>query len=196
MNLIGVSQRVITAGEHQERRDALDQRWAFFIHACGFTPYPIPNHIHLVDNILNLPLKGIVFTGGNSLEDDAPERDAVEIAILKYALRHHLPILGVCRGMQMIMHFFGSSLVRVEGHITPMHQIIYDGLPLQVNSYHEFGAFEVHEPLQVVGRADNGVIEAVRHVKLPIEGIMWHPEGNHPFIEFDKTLMIRLFTKE
>lgn len=193
MTIIGITQRVSTVSKYGERRDALDQRWALLLQICGYTPYPIPNNIKILDAIFHFPLKGIILTGGNTWGKEAPERDEVERAILHHALKHFLPVLGVCRGMQGIIQHFGACLEKVDGHVAVSHKISLEGQKCYVNSYHEFGALTVQKPLTVIGQAEDGVIEAVKHVSLPIQGIMWHPERNYPFADYDKTLLCNFF---
>lgn len=196
--LVGITQRVIISHKYGERRDALDQRWAHLLHLCGLIPYPIPNQIELLDKILKMPLRGVIFTGGNDLYKEAPERDQVENAILKYVVSQDLqtlPILGVCRGMQIILNYFGAVLQKVEGHVAVSHQICLNEKKISINSFHRFGACEISAPLQVLARAEDGVIEAVQHHLLPIMGLMWHPERNSPFASCDINILQNLFTK-
>ena len=193
MKLIGVTQRVEISLRDQERRDALDQRWASFLYECGYMIYPIPNKIELVENVFSLPLDGLVLTGGNSLHTDAPERDLVETALLEYAINSRLPLLGVCRGMQMILSYFGAVLREVKGHVVKSHAVFLENEVAQVNSYHNYGAYEVNLPLKVLGRSEDGVVEAVMHQHLPIKGVMWHPERHQPFTLSDKDEVKKIF---
>ena len=48
-------------------------------------------------------------------------------------------------------------------------------------------------PLEVLATSEDGVIEAVRHKKALVMGIMWHPERNRPFEEHDVSLIKKLF---
>jgi putative glutamine amidotransferase len=139
---------------------------------------------------------GLVLTGGNDLAEyggDAPERDAVEIALLDWAEQRGLPVLGVCRGMQVIQRRFAIGLRRVEGHVAERQVIRIEGELREVNSYHHFAAFESRPPLDVWAVADDGVVEAVRHSARPITGIMWHPERCTPFSPADVALFRRVF---
>lgn len=193
-----VSQRVDIIAGRGERRDALDQRWAGFLEACGLLPIPLPNTTQCLDAYLKLPgLTGILLTGGNDVaglgEVDIPERDQLEARLIDIAVREGLPLLGVCRGMQSIQCAFGTRLEAVEGHIATTQRIEFDGNAETVNSYHRFGAREVPPLLICRARAADGIVEAVSHASAPLLGIMWHPERIAPFAARDLTLFRRHF---
>lgn len=185
MTRIAVSQRVEIQGAHRERRDALDQRWVAFLLACGITPVVVPNNVRAAESILGaVAITGVLLTGGNDLAaygGDAPERDETEERLLRFALEARLPILGVCRGMQLIQHHYGITLKPVEGHVSVRHGVEINGVRREVNSYHRFGAIETVDPLVPVAMADDGVVEAIGHRQEDVRGIMWHPERFDPF---------------
>ena len=104
-----------------------------------------------------------------------------------------LRVLGVCRGMQMIQHWLGVPLVPVEGHVTKALAITLDGRPAIVNSYHRWGAVTTVDALEVRGVAADGVVKAVRHRSLPIQGVMWHPERCEPFAASDLAMLREAF---
>lgn len=194
---IAITQRVLIVPEHGERRDCLDQAWPRFLAACGLMPLVLPNVIEVALALCAAAdVGGLVLTGGNDLAavgGDAPERDATESALLDAAESRGLPVLGVCRGMQMIQQRCAIPLRRVEGHVT-RHQVIrIDGGPTAVNSYHRFGALESRPPLEVWAVADDGVVKAIRHALRPTTGIMWHPERMDPFAAADVALFRRVF---
>jgi gamma-glutamyl-gamma-aminobutyrate hydrolase PuuD len=197
MSLIAVSQRVAVDSRRGERRDCLDQAWSKFMMACGLTPVQVPNDAQVAQALCAvLPINGIILTGGNDLSDyggDAPERDITEDALIDIAEEKALPILGVCRGMQMIQHRFGIPLQPVTGHVA-RHQIIsIEDCPVEVNSYHNLGATETLPPLEAWAAADDGVVKAVRHPNGRMMGIMWHPERLSPFAERDIFLFRKFF---
>lgn len=185
MMLIAVTQRVDVVAAYHERRDALDQRWTAFLGQCGAVPLLIPNEPAAARRLVStLPVGGLLLTGGNdlcSLGGSSPERDATERALLDLALGRGMPVVGVCRGMQVIQDYWGVSLRRVEGHVTSAHQVTIDTADDTVNSYHHFAATDSVAELPVWARAADGVVEAVRHVEAPVVGMMWHPER---FAEF------------
>jgi putative glutamine amidotransferase len=157
----------------------------------------IPNVIEVARDLCSEEeIAGLVLTGGNDLAvlgGDAPERDAVERALMDLAERRELPVLGVCRGMQMIQHRFAIKLCRVEGHVSKDQIVRTGGRPRMVNSYHRFAAFDSRPPLDVWATANDGAVEAIRHSALPITGIMWHPERIPPFSRTDVALFRRVF---
>jgi gamma-glutamyl-gamma-aminobutyrate hydrolase PuuD len=194
---IAVTQRVAVVPHYGERRDCLDQAWPRFMAACGLLPVPVPNIVEVALALCAASdVAGLVLTGGNDLAalgGDAPERDATENALLEMAESRGLPVLGVCRGMQLIQQRCAVPLERVEGHVTQRQTIHINGEPMQVNSYHRFAARESRPPLEVWAVAGDGVVKAVRHTGRSTTGIMWHPERNTPFAADDLALFRRVF---
>jgi putative glutamine amidotransferase len=200
MKTVAITQRVSVVPAYCERRDCLDQAWTKFLAACGLLPLLLPNVTEVALALCEgVDIAGLVLTGGNDLAGlggDAPERDAVESAVLDQAERRSLPVLGVCRGMQVIQHRFAIPLRRVEGHVTPSQVIRIDGELKEVNSYHRFAALDSRPPLNVWAVAADGVVKAIRHSAQPIIGIMWHPERCAPFSSADLALFRQFFGVE
>jgi len=197
MRMVAITQRVAVVPGHGERRDCLDQAWPRFLAACGLLPLAVPNVWDVaLAMVRSADVAGLVLTGGNDLAalgGDAPERDATENALLDAAEARGLPVLAVCRGMQLIQHRHGIALSRVEGHVTRRQTIAIRGESAEVNSYHCFGARESRPPLDVWAVAADGVVKAIRHASRPITGIMWHPERNSPFAADDIALFRSVF---
>ena len=94
--------------------------------------------------------------------------------------------------MQSIALYFGGNLKKVSSHVRTRHEL--RGLILNnVNSYHEYEVDVLPDEFSVTARAEDGVIEAIRHKTLPIEGIMWHPEREEVFNHADIKLITDLF---
>ncbi|WP_285631385.1 gamma-glutamyl-gamma-aminobutyrate hydrolase family protein [Actinoallomurus iriomotensis] len=191
VSYVAVSQRVVVDA-HGTRNDALDRRWAAFLLHCGLLPLPLPNDTTAALAVLRRsPVRGVLLTGGNDLAaygGDAPERDAAELALVDAAERRGLPLLGVCRGMQLLQHRFGVPLTRVRGHVAERQVLTVDGRERVANSYHTWAAMRTRPPLQVWATGPGKVIKAVRHENAPLAGIMWHPERMTPFAEDDRAL--------
>ena len=98
MKAVAITQRVSVVPAYGERRDCLDQAWTRFLTACGLLPLLLPNATEAALALCEgADITGLVFTGGNDLATlggDAPERDAVENAMLDLAVRRRLPILA------------------------------------------------------------------------------------------------------
>jgi gamma-glutamyl-gamma-aminobutyrate hydrolase PuuD len=197
MKPVAITQRVSVVSCSDERRDCLDPAWTKFLACCGLLPVLMPNVIEAALALFERAgIAGLILTGGNDLAvlgGDAPERDAVENTLLDLAERRQLPVLGVCRGMQIIQQRFAIPLHHVEGHVA-REQVIRIGDERKiVNSYHHFGAVESRSPLDVWAVAEDGVVEAVRHSSQRLTGIMWHPERCNPFSYADVALFRKVF---
>jgi putative glutamine amidotransferase len=154
-------------------------------------------------------LDGLVLSGGADLDpalygaerepltDTRPDRDTAEMMLARAALAADLPILGVCRGMQVLTVAAGGSLHQhlpdVLGHekhrpapgVYGSHDACFTqgsriaalmGDDVEVNCYHHQG---VADPgaLTVTGRAEDGLAEAVEDpAKRFVLGVQWHPE--------------------
>ncbi|MBF8273069.1 MAG: putative gamma-glutamyl-gamma-aminobutyrate hydrolase [Magnetococcales bacterium] len=191
-----VTQRMQSLTDLGEVRDACDRRWSRFLLECDLLPVLAPNHLPTVRHLWErLRPWGILLTGGDSpgfLGGDDAERDQVENHLLDLAIEGDFPLMGVCRGMQMIQHWFGVPLRAVAGHVAPTLTIDVGGRSRQVNSYHHFGTHESRPPLGIWATAADGTVKAVRHNNKPILGIMWHPE-RFPEKQEDDILLFRTF---
>ncbi len=95
------------------------------------------------------------------------------------------PILGVCLGHQALIEFFGGTLANiapVHGKSVPIRHDgrgIFTGLEQEcrVARYHSWAGDLIPPELEVSARAHDGTVMAVRHKRLPIEGIQFHPES-------------------
>ncbi|MEX3074492.1 gamma-glutamyl-gamma-aminobutyrate hydrolase family protein [Vibrio alginolyticus] len=207
MKRVGISHRVDVIPSYGERRDSIDQAWYKLMLSLGWLPVPLANiPANYIDTLMeSLDLSGIILSGGNSIteldpnaDDSAPERDQFEYALIQYALEHDLPLIGVCRGMQIINHYFGGAFKQVEGHIATQHELIhlsadYD-LPTSVNSFHRWAipSTGLASPLRAIASDNMGNIEAFTHESRPVLGIMWHPEREDVFNQLDINLLKRV----
>lgn len=195
MKTVAVSQRVDDHPQRRETRDALDQRLTRWLHMAGYMPYPVPNVLResggLVEWLNGLQPDGIVLSGGNDL-GQVGLRDRTEEALLDYARQHHLPLLGICRGMQMMGVWAQAGLKPVQGHVASRH-VLSGEVTGNVNSYHNYSLADCPEGFRVLARSEDGQIEAVQHLTLPWEGWMWHPEREDAFVAQDFQRLRSLF---
>ena len=186
MKIIWITQRVDICEAYGERRDALSQEWNSFLSRCGFLLIPVPNEPELVRTMTSeLPCNGILLSGGNDLYTyggQAPERDKTEYYLIQYAIDHSLPLLGVCRGMQILLDYFKVKLIEVDGHIRTTHMLTNGRT---ANSFHRLGAKNC-PGFQVAARSLDGVAEEeINESHRNLHGIMWHPERYHEYRDED-----------
>lgn len=191
--------RVDRENRHGEYRDALDERWFALFAEMGVLPVLVPNHLATARHIVSFErLDGVLLTGGNNLAkygNGYPLRDQVETLLIRWAHESKSPLLGVCRGMQMVQDYCGVVLTPVQGHVSAEAEILIGESVVKLNSYHEFGTATSTESLVVWARAADGVVKAVRHRSANIYGIMWHPERISPFNGGDKNFIADLFQR-
>lgn len=133
------------------------------------------------------------------LGDITPERDTFELAILEEFLKTKKPILGICRGLQLMNVFYGGTLYQdikyVDTNIQhkqkwladlPTHDInilenniLFEifGKKARTNSFHHQIIKDLGRELTSIATTNDGVIEAIQNKNYPFfYGVQWHPE--------------------
>ncbi|MCK5818684.1 MAG: gamma-glutamyl-gamma-aminobutyrate hydrolase family protein [Psychromonas sp.] len=181
--LIFISQRVDYLKERNETRDSIDQALTQWVIAADAIPLCLPNV--LSEDMLNqlltqLKPDGIILSGGNNIGQYL-QRDSTEHFLFNWALLNKIPVLGICRGMQLIGKLSGVSLISVSGHTAVKHKI--EGiLNADVKSYHDKVLENVPSGFNALAYALDGHLEAIKSTSdWPCEAWMWHPERETPF---------------
>jgi len=203
MRLIGITQGVDIVLNRNERRDFLDQAWTSLLQKVDMLPVPLPNcPVNAEKYLKRLNLSGILLTGGNDLlltknaRNTAQERDQFELQLLSLCSEKNIPVLGVCRGMQLMTTYFGGKIISVKNHVATQHtlSIHTNGvMPLiegeVVNSFHNFGIAKEHlKDFWIIATSEDGYVEAIAHKEHKMWGIMWHPE-RFPFSKTNLDLL-------
>ncbi len=203
MKKVVLSQRVDFISDRNESRDSLDQRLIDLLLFADLLPIPVPNALggrfnnnkqekHWFDVWIEaVDPQGVVLSGGNDIQE-FPGRYQVEYWLLEYAKQRSLPLLGICRGMQMIGTYAGVKLKAVAGHVRTRHQLSH-GFSGEANSFHRFSLNECPSNFCVLARSEDGEIEAIRHDFLPWQGWMWHPERELNYSSRDVKQIRELF---
>jgi putative glutamine amidotransferase len=125
-------------------------------------------------------------------------RDEFELALLVGARGRAMPVLGICRGIQLVNVGYGGTLVQHLPDVTGLdheqldawdavaHRIEIapdsrlarqvDTTEMEVNSVHHQALDRLGEGLRAVAWADDGVVEAIEHEADPVLAVQWHPE--------------------
>lgn len=181
----------------------------------GGIPLPIPilPHHKEIKNYINL-IDGLLLSGGQDIHpscyDETPseeikkscvKRDKWEMELFQQAYYLDLPVLGICRGMQLMNVALGGTLYQdiekqfnknkihfsKEGNVCIIHiikikknsklnQILCGMDEIKVNSYHHQAINKLAPPFNV-GAESNGIIEAIEAPKKDyMIGVQWHPE--------------------
>ena len=201
----GISLRVELIEKYNEKRDTLSQEWTNFLQKRAIIPILIPNTLDDVKSyISDLGIDGLILSGGDNI-GEFPERDKTEKQILDYAIDKRFPVLGVCRGMQIINEYFAGKVFANDNnsHVGKPHQIHimdqkfskllgYDNI--QVNSFHNniIAKKSIGEKLQIFALSPHdNTVEGYYHSDLPIIGVMWHPERD--MISKHQTKLMEVF---
>ena len=152
---------------------------------------------------------GLVFSGGNDLDPSGygadahpatngtnPPRDRGELALLTAALERDLPVLAICRGVEVLNVVRGGDLVQhlpeVVGHEEHRevvgefseHEVRVDPSSRlgevrgAVKSHHHQGLGRIGDGLREVAWAEDGIVEALEDPDKPfVVGVLWHPEA-------------------
>ena len=186
---IGISLRITNAQNYVEKRDSISHDWPVFLEELGFSPLLIPNTISDIPTFLDeMKISGLILSGGDNIGDDNV-RDKTENMILDYAVSHNVPLIGICRGMQVINTFFGGKIqstnnsehVKNDHFVNITNHSLFKNEQIQVNSFHHniitLSNLGKNLSTFAISKNDN-TIEGLIHNELPIFGVMWHPERN------------------
>jgi putative glutamine amidotransferase len=184
---------------------------------AGGVPVVLPPIAEIAEEMVRT-IDGLLLSGGSDLcpgyygEEPlpelgrtVPERDAFEMACLRYALEEGVPVFGICRGMQVLNVALGGTLYQdlpsqlSNGSIAHLQQTpkwqwtheieveegseaakIMQATTLRVNSYHHQAIKDLAKGLVAVAHAPEGVIEAVEFHDLSerwLLGVQWHAEA-------------------
>ena len=191
MKIIAISQR-LEVSKFKELRPQLDIKFFNFISLSGYLPVPIPyfaykknkSNIYLQKWINVIKPHGIILSGGEDIGKNKI-RDDMEYFLISLSKKKKIPILGICRGMQIIAKFHGSKLIKVKNHVGTEHFIISKKKKVKVNSFHNQAIENCPKNFSVNYKAEDGVIESISSINSRIEGWMWHPERYKKFKSFD-----------
>jgi len=188
---------------HHLQGDWFYADYAHGVFEAGGIPVNLP--LNVPPAMFTDHLDGIVLSGGSDIDPSQyerepetnefppePARDEFELSLLSRAKNVGMPVLGICRGLQLINVEAGGTL---HQHV-PEHAMFNDapnalahevtiesgctlstlyGPTLRVNSLHHQTVDQLGSDLRVTARSDE-TIEGLEHSSLPIVAVQWHPE--------------------
>jgi len=121
------------------------------------------------------------------------ELDILQLQALDFYVSHGKPVLGICKGMQLINIYFGGTIIQnlptADSHAYNNGDLIHSSFTVEnstlrklygerfnINSAHHQGIGKTGKNLTVSQIAEDNVIEGIEHAYLPIIGVQWHPE--------------------
>lgn len=195
--------RDVETGYGQDRADTVARGFGDAVAAAGGLPISLPQVAAEVADAQLEHVDGLVLSGGQDIDLPGatggdrwidPARDRHEFALWEAARERQLPVLGVCRGLQLANVALGGTLIaNVEGHdaaerhADELQEVEVEGGsllagilgagPCLVNTIHHQALDELGDGMRVSARSSDGTIEAA---ELPGEpwfvGVQWHPE--------------------
>ena len=178
---IAITQRLVRHDSYNELREALSIEWGALFGAefGAFLPLPLCFEIPFTryENAIN----GCILSGGNDLnifnnKEENKIRDEYEKNVIERCIKRRIPILGICRGAQVLAYFFGSEIKPCQNHIGT--HLVRDkwGDEFRVNSFHNYAITHLGADLECLAVAEDNTIEAFKHKSLPFYALMWHIE--------------------
>lgn len=191
-----------------ERKYYLNPAYLENINQCGASTVILPYEVQSVPAYMNL-ISGLLLTGGGDVcpknfnqephEKTNPpclERDEFELAVCREAYKRGIPILGICRGVQLLNVALGGDLIQHhEGHSfegdkrkSYVHAVklakgsMFHGIigsdEIEVNSIHHQAVGAVlGEGVKICALSNDGLTEAIEGIsKKFVLGVQWHPE--------------------
>lgn len=200
---VGITMRMMVSSDTGEIRHCIADDWVRFIDKVlpNVSLIPIPNHLNIRSWVKQINLKGIILSGGEDW-GEFPLRDSSELALCEIAESTKIPLLGICRGMQVLNYYWGGRLPtkRDESHIAQNHYIQKHHQKnkqelLLVNSYHRMVLHQadISEQLIVSATCFAGTVESIEHPDYQMKGIMWHPERLSTIQQHDQELFNNMF---
>ncbi len=144
----------------------------------------------------------IIFSGGNNIisfskKKEDIERNKIDNYFFKYGIKKKLPIFGICHGTQYLAKRFGCKFKKTKNHVGNHFVKIIDNQAKKykqlVNSYHNIIITKKSKNIDILALCDDSSIEAFRHKKLNVGGIIWHPERFKKFKNRDINLIKKFY---
>ena len=128
----------------------------------------------------------IILPGGNDLFGKnrlLKIRLDIEKRLIRYGIKKKIPIIGICRGMQVLNYHFNGKIKKINNHMKKITKVFFKNKLfgksyMMVKCFHNYGIPNnlISKSFKILATDNLNNIEMFKHNKLKIYGIMWHPE--------------------
>jgi len=199
--------RAVMAEAYPEPRDALALDWANYMSFVlpDAIWMPVPNlGEQVVEYVDAWQLDGLILSGGNDIGESSL-RDVTERLLLEHCIQNAKPVLGICRGLQLLQTRLGGKLEMCDqvAHVAAQHEVTIIEDPSstgwtgerRVNSFHQYGVrvSDLQPSLQALATTQDGWVEAAQLENSAVLGLMWHPEREAQYSLEDRAMIQWLF---
>lgn len=189
--------------QRNEVRDSIDISLYELCSRLNLKPMLVPNDEGGAELLMETMISNcglLILSGGNTYSgvdatasDVCLTRDKVEGLLINAALSNRIPIVGICRGMQVLCKYVGGEIVKVDGHINRNHVVYAGDKSFSVNSFHSFALQKIPGGrARVICRDSEGRIESCYIDDLNAVCFMWHPERKHGATEYSLDIIRRM----
>ena len=190
--------------KRNEHREYIDSELVKFVSSCGYNIFLVSNILSekpfsknkdfINDIIKKLNVVGIILSGGANI-GLYKNRDKTEFYLLKQSIKKKIPLLGICRGLQLVNFYFKGTFNKISNHVRKKNIIKIDNKKFNIICYHKNSIKKLGKDLEITSLSSKGCIEAIKHNKYPIYGWMWHPERNLKYKRYFQQKIKKIFIK-
>ena len=213
--LIGITTRMIV--ENETKKVFVNEAYIRLLKNYGLTPLIIPYNMDNIDELLKM-CDGFLLPGGDDIDASYyheenlesclladPRVDALDFKVIRYAFKNNKPVLGICRGFQVVNIALGGTLfvdIKDGNHKNKLDAILnieedsfIKDKSFTINSFHHQGIDKLGEDLKIEGRSEE-MIELITSNLHPLIASQFHIEQmNGELVNKIMNYYLQLFKK-
>jgi gamma-glutamyl-gamma-aminobutyrate hydrolase PuuD len=197
---------ILKKNKYKEIEFSVGKNWYNFLKKLNYNYYSFySSSINDIEENLSFS-SGVIIQGTGDISKVKKNsenflRDQFEKKVIDICLKKKIPILGVCRGFQLMNYLFKGKIKKVGDHIKINHYIYFANKKnflktskIKVNSFHNYSISNLGRVLRPVAKCKEGFIEMAENKEYMILCMMFHPERKN-FSQSAINLIIKNFFK-